>query len=149
MRLIEERKERTLSGPSPPASTYTIGWNPGPDGFSNLPKTTQPAIHAPSLGMCVQTCPSPTPLQLWRREQTQRWNFSQEGAGGLAQKPRLQMSFSVWLGLCFQATSVLSKGMQRKTQGWSPKGRWQVASWPAVPSCKRYMLQRLGRVTYH
>lgn len=56
----------------------------------------------------------------------------------------LQMSFGVWLGLCFQATSVLSKGMQRKTQGSSPKGRWQAASWLAVPSRKRFTLQRLG-----
>lgn len=42
------------------------------------------------------------------------------------------------------AMSVLSKGTQRKTQGLSPKGRWQDASWLAVPSRKRYTLQRLG-----
>lgn len=53
--------------------------------------------------------------------------FFPRGVGGLAQKPRLQMSFSVWLGLCFQATLVLSRGMQRKTRGSSPKGRWQDA----------------------
>lgn len=35
--------------------------------------------------------------------------FFPRGVEGLAQKPRLQMSFTVWLGLCFQATSVLSK----------------------------------------
>lgn len=70
--------------------------------------------------------------------------FFPRGVEGLAQKPRLQTSFSVWLGLCFQATSVLSKGMQRKTQGSSPKGRWQDVSWLAVPSRKRYTLQRLG-----
>jgi hypothetical protein len=40
---------------------------------------------------------------------------------GLAQKPRLHISFSVWPGLCFQAMSVLSKGTQRKTQGLLPK----------------------------
>lgn len=57
--------------------------------------------------------------------------FFPRGVGGLAQKPKLQICFSVWLGLCFQATSVLSKGMQRKAWGLSPKGRWQDASWMA------------------
>lgn len=42
-----------LFSPWPPASMYAISWNLGPDGFRDLPMATQPAVHAPSLGMLM------------------------------------------------------------------------------------------------
>lgn len=62
-RPVEEKKQMQSSS-WPPASVYVISRNPGPAGFSDLPKAMQPATRAPGLDMPVQMCPSPTPLQL-------------------------------------------------------------------------------------
>lgn len=106
--LLRRRSRRCPAPVHLPPCTSPTGTQPGL-GTCPSPHDLLPHV-APWPGCACADVPLPHTITALEEKADTEMEFFPRGVGGLAQEPRLQMSLAVWLGLRFQATSILSQG---------------------------------------